>query len=83
MKGCKPGPGNPFAARVHELRRTLLDAITPDALHRVVIRMIELAVEGDVAAAKVVIERAVGKPIEPDLVERIERIESMLEGGNE
>jgi len=45
--------------------------------------MIELAVEGDVAAAKVVIERAVGKPIEPDLVERIERIESMLEGGNE
>jgi len=79
LPGTRGGPGNPFAARTAALRSSLLEAITPDAMRRITLRMIEMATEGDVAAAKVIMERAVGKPIEPDLIERIERLEEEME----
>ena len=77
--GNRGGPGNPFAKRTAELRSAMLDALTPDAVRRVVLRMIDSALDGDVAAAKIVLERAVGRVLEPDLIERLEQLESALE----
>ena len=71
--GNPGGPGNPYARRVAELRSALLDAITPDAIRYVMLRMIKMAVEGDVAAAKLVLERAVGKPL-PDPMPEGDRV---------
>lgn len=76
--GNSGGPGNPYARRTAELRAAMLDALTPDAVRRVVLRMIDSALDGDVAAAKIVLERAVGRVLEPDLIERIEALEDAL-----
>ena len=69
-KGNPGGPGNPFARRVARLRSLLLDAVSDDDLRAVVAKMVEKAKAGDVAAAREVLTRTIGKPtdaIDPDL----------------
>ncbi len=54
------------------LRRALLDAVTPENIQAIVRQMIHKACEGDVAAARLVLAYAVGKPdraVDPDTVE--------------
>jgi hypothetical protein len=71
-RGNKGGPGNPFARRVAELRSLLLEAISGDDLQAICKAMIERARNGDVAAAKLLFQYALGKPaaaVEPDRVE--------------
>lgn len=58
--GWRGGPGNPFAKRVGALRSALYDEVTADDIRHVVRKMIEMAAAGDVAAAKVVLERCFG-----------------------
>jgi uncharacterized protein YjcR len=77
-KGNAGGPGNPHAAQVAGLRSALLNAITPEKMTAVVEKLIVEALEGNVQAAKEVLERALGKPIEMDLLERLERLEELL-----
>jgi hypothetical protein len=60
-KGNRGGPGNPFAARVGKLRSALLSAIKPSDLQAIVAKLVEQAKSGDVAAAKLILDRAVGK----------------------
>lgn len=55
------GPGNPFAVQVGKLRSVLLETVTPDDLKAVVVKLIELAKGGDLAAAKIIIDRTCGK----------------------
>ncbi len=56
------GPGNPFARRVAKLRTVLLDAVTEDDLRDIVRAMVERAKNGDMAAAREILARLVGKP---------------------
>ena len=70
------GRSKPHAAKVAELRGELLDAITPDAIRRAVKGLLKEAEAGNVAAARELLDRAVGKPIEADLIERIEALEA-------
>jgi hypothetical protein len=70
--GNKGGPGNPFARRVAELKRLLLNCVSDDDLRAAVDSLIEKAKNGDVAAAKLLFSYALGKPttaVEPDRVE--------------
>jgi len=63
------GCGNPFARQVAALRRVLLEAVSPDDLRGMVSKLVELAKDGHVAAAKIVLEYTLGKPakaVEPD-----------------
>ncbi len=46
----------------------------------IVLKLVHLAKDGDVRAIKEVFDRTVGKPLEADLLERIEAMEEMLEG---
>lgn len=64
LPGNAGGPGNPFAARVAELRGAVLAAVTPEDLQAIVRALVEAALGGDVAAAKVLFDRALGRPLE-------------------
>lgn len=70
--GCKPGPGNPFAKRVAGLRKALLESVGEADVARLGRKLLDQALGGDVAAAKVLLGYIVGKPteaIDPDRVE--------------
>jgi hypothetical protein len=77
-KGNPGGPGNPHARRVARLRSALLKAVTPADMKAIVARLVQDARAGNVQAAREVIERSLGKPVETDLIERIERLEQLL-----
>ena len=80
MAGNSGGPGNPFAARVGRLRAALIDAVAPDDVRQVVQRLVAKAKAGDIAAAKVLFERVLGRPLQADIIERIEALEEQVRG---
>ena len=57
--GNTAGQGNPLHRRACELRRELLDVAGP-ALPQVVAQLVRRAVEGDVMAARVLLDRMLG-----------------------
>ena len=70
--GNKGGPGNPFGRRLASMRQAILRAVSEEDVKQVMKKLVQLATEGDVAAAKLVLQYAVGKPqavLEPDLVD--------------
>ena len=62
LPGWQGGPGNPFAGQVARLRAAMLEAIAPDDLHAIVRALIKRARGGDVAAAREVFDRTLGRP---------------------
>jgi hypothetical protein len=69
--GCRPGPGNPFAKRVASLRKALLESVGEVDVARLGKKLLDQALAGDVAAAKVLLSYLVGKPadaVDPDRV---------------
>jgi hypothetical protein len=60
--GNRGGPGNPHSRRMHELRRELLDAVEPGTIKAVVDKLSELAKGGDIPAAKLLLDHAIGRP---------------------
>lgn len=64
--GNKGGPGNPNTQRVARLRETLLNAVTPEEMERVVRALLDKAQEGDVPAIKELLDRTIGKAVAKD-----------------
>src|SRR4051794_25337929 len=60
--GNPGGPGNPFARRTAAARKAIAGAVTPEQLAAIAAVMVKKALEGDVAAAKLVFGYAAGKP---------------------
>lgn len=58
--GNKGGPGNPHAATVGRYRAAILKCCTPEDVVDVFRAMMDKAKAGDVAAAKVVLDRVLG-----------------------
>ena len=73
--GNKGGPGNPEAARVARIRSALLRAANLKDVRAIIKSLIEQAKGGDVAAAKLLFDRILGRPIELDILERLEALE--------
>ena len=69
--GNKYAKGNPHARRVARLRAELLRTVTPAGLREVVRALLNQAKSGDVAAAKELLQRLLGPPVELDLLERL------------
>src|SRR5438045_547974 len=74
-KGNAGGPGNPFAGRVALLRKTLLESVNPQDVREVVEMLVREAKGGSITAAKELLERLLGKPVELDLLQRLDDLE--------
>lgn len=74
-KGNAGGPGNPYGEKVAALRAALMDAVTPDAMARIVAALVKQAEAGDIAAARELLQRCLGAPQAIDLLQRVEQLE--------
>jgi len=81
LPGYQSGPGNPHARQVARLRSELLRAVTAEDLHAIVRALIKRARGGDVAAARELLDRTLGKPAAGPLPEHAEAelLAAMLE----
>jgi len=77
-KGWKGGRGNPHAKLVNRLRSAMLANVTEDDMAKVVKQLVKLAIDGNVPAAREVLDRCLGKPVEADLLERLDQLEQEL-----
>jgi len=59
--GNPGGPGNPHAKQTHEIHRTLCEAVTLDDLRAILQALVNKAKDGDVIAAREVLDRRLGK----------------------
>lgn len=73
--GNAGGPGNPYARAIGQLRSALLAAVTPDDIQAIIAGLVEEARAGNVAAAREVLDRCLGRPVEADLLIRLEALE--------
>ena len=78
-KGNAGGPGNPHAGKVAKLRSAVLAAVKEDDMRQIVERLVRLAKEGDLAAVRELFLRTLGRPLEPDILERLERLEDAVQ----
>jgi hypothetical protein len=61
VKGNCGGPGNPNIVRLAEYRAAMREAVTPTQLRAVLRKLVSKAKGGDVLAAKVLLDRTLGK----------------------
>ena len=80
VRGNQGGPGNPHARKVAQLRSALLKAVKLTDLRAIVKALVSQAKQGDVAAAKLLLERLLGPPIAVDIEDRLELLEEFLKG---
>lgn len=67
------------ASRVRMLREAIVVAIKPAEMVILLQQLMGMAQEGDLAAAKLVFDYTVGKPVEADLLARIDQLEAVVE----
>lgn len=60
LPGNAGGPGNPHVGKVARLKAALLEAVDEEDVRDVIVAMVERARNGDVAAAKVILDRTIG-----------------------
>lgn len=78
-KGCPPGPGRPKKAySAVELRRAVLEAVTAEDIREIVQGLVARAKDGNLVAAREVLNRILGPPVEIDLLERLQALEERL-----
>jgi len=77
-KGNAGGAGNPHAAKVAKLRAALLGAVSTTDVELIIASMVEAAKDGDVVAAREVLDRTIGKAVAMDLLQRIESLEEIM-----
>ena len=63
--GNQFGSGNPHRSQVQKLRGAMLAAITAEDVQMIVLAMIDKAIAGDIAAAKLILS-TIGPPTEGD-----------------
>jgi len=73
------GHARPHAKKIATLRRAMLRAISTKDVRRVVKKLLELALEGDLDAIKILLDRVFGQPIAEDVEQRLADLEEMLE----
>lgn len=79
-KGNPGGPGNPLGGKVSKLRAALVRAVTEEDIRAIAGRLVQDAREGDLGATRELLLRTLGRPVEADLLERLERLEALFGG---
>jgi hypothetical protein len=77
--GNAGGPGNPHAATVAKLRAAIMAAVTPEDIDAIIRALVHRAKGGDMAAIREVLDRAIGRPSDADLAERLDALERAAE----
>jgi hypothetical protein len=77
-KGNPGGPGNPYAAKVGRWRATLADSVSEEDMRSVARALVKAAKAGEPWAVRELLDRTLGKPVEADLIERLEALEASL-----
>src|SRR5262245_48902085 len=62
--GNAGGPGNPHARQVAALRQRLLAKVTAEEMDAILDALLQRAREGNVAAAKLILQYTLGRPLE-------------------
>lgn len=76
------GPGNPHAQRVARYRSLLLQAVSENDFRKIVKTLVDRATKGDFAAARLLLDRLLGRPcgeLEPEQLEQRSRQISIVE----
>ena len=76
--GNRYAKGNPYAKRIGELRSALLSALSDDDWRAILTKLFECAKAGESWAIREIFDRTLGKPVECDLLERLEALEATL-----
>jgi hypothetical protein len=69
---ARVAPGNPYARRVAELRNALVEALTPDDVREITVALTFRAKAGNVSAAKLLFQYALGKPLPATHPDRVD-----------
>ena len=77
--GNRAGVGNPHNKKVQRLRAALIEAVSASDVRAATRMMVKLAVAGDRAAFAELLDRTIGRPVASDLLQRIERLEQLLD----
>ena len=77
--GNRCAKGNPHARQVARLRSALLSAVTCDDIRLIVGKLVEQAKSGDITAIRELLDRTLGKPLEADVLDKIEQLERVLD----
>lgn len=78
-EGNRLGVGNPFAAQVNRLRSALLKDVSEKNVQTIIKALVLKAEGGDLAAAKILLDRIFGPAVAADILERIAALEEKLE----
>ena len=81
VKGNTAAKGIPkeHARKVMEIRTAILQAVEPEEVLEIMHTLVEEAKGGNIAAAREVFDRTIGKPVEGDLLDRMADIEEHLD----
>lgn len=71
--------GNPNARRVAAIRRALFASIKPGDLKAAVAELVKQAKGGDRLALAELLDRTLGRPVQSDLLMRVEELERLVE----
>ena len=71
-----------MAGRAAKIRDVLLRKLTTTQANAIADVLIRRARDGDLAAIRELLDRTIGKPSQSDILERVERLEDLLEVKN-
>ena len=77
------GPGNPLATKVGKLRSVLLNSVSDEDMQAIVTKLVSLAKAGDLAAAKLLLDRTTGRFVDklPSFKPKTQPLRADLEPG--
>ena len=79
--GNPGGPGNPHARQIGLLRSAMIEAVSPEDMRSIALELVDKAKDGNLAAARLLFDRVLGRPLEADILERIEALEAQSRTG--
>jgi len=81
LPGNPGGPGNPHAAKLEKLRAALVRTVREADIRAILRQIIEKARNGDIVAAKLLLDRVLGPPVSADIIARLEELERKVAYG--
>lgn len=78
LPGNRAAKGYPHARRANRLRAELYRVVNVEEFRAIIQAIVKEAKAGDVAAAREIVERLLGKPESADVMARIEELETTL-----